>query len=204
MPGHRARALLAAVLAVLAVAAPAMAHASLVSSDPADGASVPFPDTITLTFDDDLDAAKSEFVVVGSDGATAATGHVTASGKVMQATGLSLPWGTCQVRWTAVASDGDLTRGIVSFTVIQPGAVSIEPGGSTPPASAPGSGSPDATSAPSVATTSVPSPAAAPVASTDPPATTGTSATDVILPIVGALVLVGFVATLVLRRARAA
>jgi methionine-rich copper-binding protein CopC len=173
-PGHRALALLAALLAVLAVAPSAMAHASLVSSDPADGASVPFPDTITLTFDDDLDAAKSELLVVASDGTTAATGQVTANPKVMQATGLALAWGAYQVRWTAVASDGDLTRGIVSFNVIQPGALSIEPGGSTPPTTAPASGA------------------------------TGTGAADVILPIAGALVLVGVVAVLVLRRGRAA
>jgi copper resistance protein C len=203
MPGHRARAILAALLAVLAVAAPAMAHASLVSSDPADGASVPFPDAITLTFDDDLDAAKSEFLVVGSDGATAATGHVTANTKVMQATGLALAWGAYEVRWIAVASDGDLTRGIVSFAVIQPGAVSLGPG--APTAAASGAPSSDASAAPSVAVTSDPSSTAGPAASADPsPTTTGTGGADVILPIVGALALVGLVAILVLRRGRAA
>ena len=177
LPGHRARALLAAVLAVLAVAAPAAAHASLVSSDPAEGSAVPVPDAITLTFDDDLDPAKSEFLVVASDGTTAATGHVTANARVMQAASMSLAWGAYQVRWTAVASDGDLTRGTVSFNVIQAGAVSVMPG------EAEASRSPAASS---------------------PSGAAGTKATDVILPIVAGLVLVAIVATLVLRRGRAA
>lgn len=172
----------ASVLAVTLTTGTALGHASLVSSDPADGASVPFPSTITLTFDDDLDAAKSRFEVVDAAGAVVASGQVVATdAKTMQATGLSLAWGPCQVRWTAVATDGDLTRGTISFTVIQPGAVSVEP-------------------SVTAATT--------PAASADTaPATSGSgsgSGSDVILPIVVGLVLVGGVGLFVLRRSRGA
>ena len=179
-PRRLAAAAAAAVLAGALFAGTALAHAQLVSSDPADGSAVPFPSTITLTFDDDLDAAKSQFQVVDASGGVVATGHVTAAdAKTMQATGLSLAWGPCQVRWTAVASDGDLTRGTISFTVIQPGAVSV---------------------APSV---SAHGPSTAPAASADAGSTTGSGA-DAILPIVVGLVLVGVVGLFVLRRSRGA
>lgn len=168
----------ATAIAATLFAGTALAHAQLVSSDPADGSAVPFPPTITLTFDDDLDAAKSQFQVVDASGAVVAAGHVTAAdAKTMQATGLSLAWGACQVRWTAVASDGDLTRGTVSFTVIQSGALSIEPGASGP---------------------------AAPAASADPGPTAATSGSDVVLPIVVGLALVALVGAFVLRRSRRA
>lgn len=175
---RRLAAIAAASVAAVLLAGTALAHAQLVSSDPPDGSMVPFPSTITLTFDDDLDAARSQFLVVDASGAVVATGHVTAAdAKTMQATGLSLAWGACQVRWTAVASDGDLTRGTVSFTVIQSGALSVEP--------SPSAG------------------AASPALAVDVPLTAA-SGTDVILPILVALVLVGGVGVFVLRRSRAA
>ena len=49
-----------------AIAGPVLGHAALVTSDPADGAVLSAsPNTITLTFDDDLAAAKSSFKLVG-------------------------------------------------------------------------------------------------------------------------------------------
>jgi hypothetical protein len=183
-PAPRHRRLTAMLLGLAAAwlfAGPALGHASLVSSDPADGSTVPFPTAITLTFDDDLDAAKSQFAVTDATGAVVATGHVsTTDAKTMQATGLSLAWGACTVRWTAVASDGDLTRGTVSFSVIQVGALSIAPSASVGPVS--------------------PSPAAS-SASGDVAAASG----DVVLPIVAALVLLAIVGVVViLRRSRTA
>ena len=162
-------------------AGPALGHASLVSSDPADGSAVPFPATITLTFDDNLDGAKSRFDVVDATGAVVATGRVTAAdAKTMQATGLSLAWGSCQVRWTAGASDGDLTRGTVSFSVIQQGALSIAPSALALPVS--------------------PSPAASDAGGGSVAAASG----DVVLPIAAALVIVAVVGVVILRRSRAA
>jgi methionine-rich copper-binding protein CopC len=128
-PRHRhLTALLLGVAAALLLATPALGHASLVSSNPGDGASVPVPSSITLTFEDTLDAARSGFQVVDLRGAVVATGDVVATdAKTIRATGLTLALGPCQVKWTAIASDGDLTRGTVSFTVIGQGAPSSVP-----------------------------------------------------------------------------
>ena len=186
-PALRPRYLTALVLGIAAswmLATPALGHAALVSSDPADGSSVPFPTTVTLVFDDTLDTAKSVFEVVDATGTVVGTGHATAGdAKTMRATGLSLTWGACQVRWTAIASDGDLTRGTVSFFVIQAGAVSIGPGASADVSR--------------VATST-------PTASGVPAAGVGPASGDVVLPIAAALVLVGAAGILVLRRGRAA
>jgi methionine-rich copper-binding protein CopC len=184
-PASRLRRLTAFPLAFAAawlLAGPVLGHAALVSSDPADGSAVPFPSSITLTFDDDLDAAKSQFQVIDATGAVVATGHVTAADtKTMAATGLSLAWGPCQVRWTAIASDGDLTRGTVSFNVIQQGAVSIVPGASA--GATPGSPSPGASASTS--------------------GSTAAASGDVALPIAAALVIVAVVGVVILRRSRA-
>ena len=120
-----AAAVASATLLLIALAGPVAAHASLVSSSPAEGSgdSISQLTEVTLTFDDDLDAAKSQFIVANEGGGTVATGHVTADPKVMQVTGLHLNWGAHEARWTAVATDGDLTRGVVHFSVIQDGAV---------------------------------------------------------------------------------
>ncbi len=63
----------ALLLAVLATA-PALAHAELTTSDPADGATLTMPPTaITLTFSETLDPAKSSFKLLGPDGGTIGT-----------------------------------------------------------------------------------------------------------------------------------
>lgn len=180
---RRIIAVLAAATAAWLVAGTALAHASLVSSDPAEGSSVPFPPSISLTFDDDLDAAKSQFQVIDATGAAVATGHVTAADpKTMQATGLALTWGACQVRWTAVASDGDLTRGTVSFFVIQQGGLSIAPSA--------GAG--------------VVAGSSSPVRSDGGAGSIAPASGDVVLPIAAALVLVAVAGVVLLRRGRAA
>jgi methionine-rich copper-binding protein CopC len=172
---------LVAALAIAALAAgTALGHASLVSSTPAEGSSVTASQasTVTLTFDDDLDAAKSDFQLVDAGGATVATGKVGGEPKAMTATALSLAPGAYQARWTAFASDGDLTRGIVSFTVVADGAAAAAGG-----ASAAAPASPDA-----------PTGSAA-----DPSGGAG-----VAIPIVAGLVIVAVIAGVVLRRGRAA
>jgi methionine-rich copper-binding protein CopC len=155
-PRHRL--LLAGTTAVATawlLAGTVLGHASLVSSTPAEGSSVPISQatSVTLVFDDTLDPARSRFELVDGTGATVATGKVGADPRTMQATGLSLQWGAYQAKWTAVASDGDLTRGVVAFRLIQEGALSIGPDGSATPlptaSAAPGPGAtgagPDAT-----------------------------------------------------------
>ena len=100
-----AAAVASATLFLMALAGPVAAHASLLSSSPAEGSgdSISQLTQVTLTIDDDLDATKSQFIVVNENGGTVATGHVTADPKVMQVTGLLLNWGAQEARWTVVA-----------------------------------------------------------------------------------------------------
>lgn len=118
------RALTSALLAALLVgagAAPASAHASLVSTDPAEGAVLPeAPDEVTLTFD--------EAVSVVDDGVEAydATGEpldveAAARDEVVTA-GLpdDLDDGTYVVTWRVVSSDGHPIAGSLTFHIGAP------------------------------------------------------------------------------------
>jgi hypothetical protein len=116
-----ARTLAAAGLlaAMLIAAAPVLAHAELVSADPApDSTIAAVPAKVSATFDDELDGTKSSIVVAGPDGSIVGQGGVSADDpKTMAATITSAGQGAYEVRWTSVASDGDVLRGTYSFTV---------------------------------------------------------------------------------------
>ena len=156
----------AAVLLMLLAAAPVLAHAEFVSSDPADGAVLATPpQTVTLTFSEGLDSAKSSIELVGPDGSTVATAKPAGDGDVtMTLGGLALTAGSYSVKWTSVSLDTDILRGTVSFTVGQ-GASGV------------------------------------PVTTGGDPASGG-NGSDVVLPIVVALVLVAVVGAYVIRRSR--
>jgi methionine-rich copper-binding protein CopC len=189
--------LLTVLLLALATAAPVFGHAELDTSDPKDGAVLDTPPTtITLRFTEGLDASKSSFRVV-LDGNDVATGRADKDGaEVMQATTLDLAPGDYVIRWTAAAEDGHIERGRLTFTVTEP----------TPP---PASPTPAATEAASVAPSATPSPAITPAPTPAPSASAETtpvssSGSDILLPIIAALVIVGVVGYLVLRRGRTA
>ena len=106
-------ALVAALAALLVVGAiPVLAHAELVSSDPADGAQLADPPTtVTLVFSEGLDASRSSFRL-NKDGANIGVGTVAANGDTeMTLTGLALEPGDYLIRWTSAADDGHLERG---------------------------------------------------------------------------------------------
>jgi methionine-rich copper-binding protein CopC len=186
---------LTVLLLAFAAAAPVLGHAELDTSDPKDGAVLDTPPTtITLTFTEGLDASKSSFRVV-LDGTDVATGKPDENGsEVMQATGLDLAPGDYVIRWTSAAEDGHLERGRLTFTVAEP----------TPP---PASPTPAATDAASIAPTPTASasaePTPAPSARAEP-TPVSSSGSDILLPIIAALVIVGVVGYLVLRRGRTA
>jgi hypothetical protein len=184
-----------ALLLALAIAAPALAHAELDTADPADGAVLDTPPTtITLTFTEGLDASKSSFRVV-LDGADVATGKADENGsETMEATGLDLAPGDYVIRWTSAAEDGHIERGRLTFTITEPTPAPPSP---TAAASASGSVAPSPTASPTSAATPAPSPSA----DTTPVASSGS---DILLPIIAALAIVGVVAYLVLRRGRTA
>jgi hypothetical protein len=187
-------AILTALLLAFAAAAPVFAHAELDTSDPSDGAVLDTPPTtITLTFTEGLDASKSSFVVV-LGGTDVATGKADENGsETMQASGLDLAPGEYAIRWTSAAEDGHIERGTLTFTIAEPTPA--------PPSPTPAASASAAAPSPTVAATAPPTPAPSPSADTTPVASTST---DVLLPIVAALAIVGVVAYLVLRRGRTA
>ena len=66
----------AACVALLLGAAPAFAHTRLESSDPADKSSVDTaPESVSLTFNEDISAEFASISVVGPDGTNYATGR---------------------------------------------------------------------------------------------------------------------------------
>ncbi len=96
-----------------------LAHATLLSSTPAQGAKLStLPSAILLTFDDVL-TSKSTFVVLDSAGLTVATGSLDPTdSKSLTAPMPALADGTYDVRWTAIsADDGFLERDSFQFTV---------------------------------------------------------------------------------------
>jgi methionine-rich copper-binding protein CopC len=154
-----------AVGLLLLTAATALAHASLVESDPVDGGVVEgTPATFRATFDEELDAGRSRIVVRNEAGDEVARGGVGGDLLVMTVALPPLPAGDYVARWTAVTPDDQgVTRGTIAFTVeIGPPSPPVAP---TLPVTAP----PAATSAAtSPASPSAPSPAASPAASPAP------------------------------------
>jgi methionine-rich copper-binding protein CopC len=199
----------AALLAVVAVAAgtlalPAavIAHAELVSSNPANAATVPgpFAGPIVLTYSEALKSG-SHAELLAAGGAKVADAKIDASNTRRMTFTLAAPLdpGAWTVQWTSVAADGDIERGRVTFTVAAP-----TPSPTAPPTVPP-------TAAPTIPPTAVPSPSTPPATlpptlppSPSPSPTPGTgvpaSAADVVIPIVAALALVGAAAWFLLRR----
>ncbi|GEM00335.1 copper resistance CopC/CopD family protein [Cellulomonas terrae] len=143
MRGRRpARLLLVLVgLAVLLLgpAGPASAHATLVSSDPVEGAVLDAaPDRIRLTFDEAVAAVPDGAQVFDAEGAPVAA-SAAATGKELT---VSLPErvgpGTYVVVWRVVSEDGHPVSGSLTFSVGAPSVdVTPPPSGSTSTTAAP-------------------------------------------------------------------
>lgn len=200
-PRRSVAAVACAVLCLFLVPGLAWAHAELATMSPADKSSGPAPAAIVATFTEKLTASKSSLTLVDAGGAVIAAGGEVDSA-TQQSMTLTLPAlepGAYTIRWTSTsAADGDLARGVTTFTVV---AASASP---ATPSQAPAT----ASVAPSVAASVAPSPSAeaspsaAPAASPSAaPTTPATSTSDAVTPIVVALVvLVGL--GLWLRRGR--
>ncbi|MFC0039205.1 copper resistance CopC family protein [Actinomadura rayongensis] len=101
----------------VAFAAPASAHTRLVSSTPAEGASVAAPAQVTLTFSDEIRVAK--VVVKGADGTQVQDGAATRSKTtVAQKLKAAVPPGLYTVAYRVVGADGHpITAEAQTFTV---------------------------------------------------------------------------------------
>ena len=141
------RLIVPAVLALVVLHAPlARAHSELVSSDPADGASLDRPPTtVSLTFNE---ALMPDFVrLIGTDPA-GRTGDLPVSSVEGPTTTItwpaSAPAGTWTVGYRVVSQDGHPIEGAITFTY-----AAGSPGTSAPPSSpSPATPSPPATSSP--------------------------------------------------------
>ncbi|MQY05675.1 copper resistance CopC family protein [Actinomadura macrotermitis] len=107
---------LAGTAALALPPAPAQAHTTLRSSDPAAGATVAAPSAITLTFADPV--MVPQVVLTDGDGGRHEAGAARAvDAKVTQAVNGTLPNGTYRVGWRVVSVDGHPVSGTFRFTV---------------------------------------------------------------------------------------
>ena len=113
---------LGAIGVMLVVAAPANAHAALVSASPAPGASLPqAPGAVVLRFSEAIDLRTSTIAVTDASEIDATSGPTAAvSGdarSIQRPLGLLQP-GRYTVRWTSVSSDdGHIETGSYSFAI---------------------------------------------------------------------------------------
>ena len=131
----------AACVALLLGAAPAFAHTRLESSDPADKSNVDSaPESVSLSFNEDISAEFASMSVVGPDGTNYATGQVSAAGaQVSTAVSPLGPAGAYTIGYRVVSDDGHPVQGKVSFTLTAPGPAAAAPT-TAPAAAAPGPG----------------------------------------------------------------
>lgn len=134
-----AAALAAVLTPVLGVAGalPAAAHDRLVSSDPADDATVDeAPTRITLVFSADVLAAGAQVAVTTADGTVAAQVSVDGD-EATAALPEGLPAGDWDVSWRVVSSDGHPIEGNLAFTVEGAASPSPSPSASPEPSASP-------------------------------------------------------------------
>ncbi|HEY2060919.1 copper resistance CopC family protein [Amycolatopsis sp. NBC_01480] len=111
-------------VALLATATPALAHNVLISSDPANGASVATgPSKITLTFDQYVQNADvNQIAVTGPSGGQWAEGPVTVQNNVISAPLRPLgPAGKYTVGYRILSADGHPVSGEIPFTLTTAG-----------------------------------------------------------------------------------
>lgn len=124
-------------LLILTPVGAALAHASLVSSDPADGTTLTAsPASISATFAEAFDTGRSSMELLGPDGATRATNAAAASATAESMTisgyGTLAP-GLYSVRWTTITPDDNgIERGTFRFTMAAPVEGSGQPGSASP------------------------------------------------------------------------
>jgi methionine-rich copper-binding protein CopC len=117
-------ALVATGLVALATTSTALAHGTLVTSDPPDGGTIAStPYTLTATFAEEIDAEQSSIVVENAAGAEVARGALDPDDATQMIVDLPvLGAGQYTVRWTTVTPDDQgVERGTFTFDVGTPG-----------------------------------------------------------------------------------
>ncbi|WP_052710632.1 copper resistance CopC family protein [Pseudofrankia sp. DC12] len=141
-----------ALVALVAIAAPASAHTRLLSSTPADGSTVPVaPDQIQLTFAQHL-LGLGAVAVEGPGGSNAAVGDAVLDGAIVtQRLADHRPAGVYRLSYRIVSADGHPVTGQVTFT-----ATGDVGSGSSPTAAAASATIPPAAGAPAGGGTTLP------------------------------------------------
>ena len=108
-----------AVCVILLLPRLALAHAHLVSSTPAAGATVHAGNVaIELHFNSRVDAQHSTVgIEIAGGSGQAAIVHDTPSSETTLNAHATLPPGAYTIRWQALSTDGHITRGEIPFTV---------------------------------------------------------------------------------------
>lgn len=121
-------ALLLATVLACTLALPVWAHAELVSSEPAAGATVPSGlRQLSLTFNEDL-SPGSQLVVYADQFAPVPGVTSTVDGPVLRAEfAAALREGVYTVQWTAVGSDGHPVAGSYQFAIAPPFGAGLGP-----------------------------------------------------------------------------
>jgi len=119
---RRALAMAAGVLASgLLAPTLAAAHAVVVASDPAAGATLAAaPVKVTVRFNSRLDHARSRLLLIGADGAQTTLQVATDSDATVLEAPVPVPAagpGAWRLRWQVLAVDGHITRGDIPFTI---------------------------------------------------------------------------------------
>ncbi len=115
------RTLLAACIAILALAAfplSARAHAVIIASHPASGATLAAgPVTFDLRYNSRIDKERSRLTLTRPDSTTTVLPIDSGSPPDILASTANLPPGAYSLRWQVLAIDGHITRGDIPFTL---------------------------------------------------------------------------------------
>jgi copper transport protein len=117
--------LLGGGLGVLATAAPASAHAVLVSTDPGSGAVLPaMPQRATLTFSESVRPVADKIQLIGPDGKRISAGRVSVSGSAVTVPlrAADNPNGTYLISYRVISADTHPIGGAITFSVGSPSA----------------------------------------------------------------------------------
>jgi copper transport protein len=130
--------LFSAALGVLITAAPASAHAVLVSSSPADGSVVArAPARVSATFDEPVGVSADSLRVFAPNGARADSGptvHGSKPTQIVVPLKRGLGPGTYTVSWHVISADSHPVSGALTFSIGAPSSTAVKPASlSTPP-----------------------------------------------------------------------
>lgn len=186
--------LAAGMLGLGSLTAPtAFAHSELVSSDPADGATLDAPpETVSFTFNETLMPDFVRFVATDPSGETGELPVDSVEGPTATIDWpADAPGGEWTVNYRVVSQDGHPVEGGITFTYTG-ASPSASPTSASPTSASPTSAAPTSPSP----TSALPSPSTSPAADTS----SGTSGLLIAGLAVGAMVIVGVVVALVARR----